>query len=532
MSFQKIIIALAATALVTASCTTAPKEHERSPSSTYVDSAYNDTLRWINEALEIRADALRFAQLKGLDKDTNQIPVVTHDEGVRVRKMMDRYLELRKHLLAPAIIHSKNFSLQSDVELTPHRATKITSKEVRFGLKKQSLYRSVKVNPLDLDGEKFIFKTQLAVASALILMDNYLVAVRPFHENETMRYALNFEVGKSKALKEMTDEFNSIEVRNELERAVKFVDEVMSWRRRVGIQTTPEETSVYEITQSSLWYIGIRNGQQSNSIVDKIKNKFDNVSLYADKGGKAISNGLSMGFGNLAGTVSTRKGLLESMPRDEQIKLINEMKPLDVLMEKTPFRLTDKLIPGHYGHVAIWVGTEVQLKQIGAWDHIPKHIQNKIRNGHFIIEALRPGVEINTLRHFLNIDDLLVVRDIRPNITDSYRRDAILKAIAQIGKEYDFNFDVNTHEKIVCSELAYVVFGDITWPLDKALGRNTISPDNVVKLALGTDRLFEPVILYYDGKRYNDKLDQSVELLLKATDEAYADFRKLHKDTK
>lgn len=529
MTLQKSLIGISAALLLTASCTTTPKDYGRTPSSSYVDPAYNDTIRWINEALAIRSEALRFAQAKGLDKDTSQVPNVTHDEGVRIRKMMDRYLELRRHLLAPAIINAKNFSIQSNVEITTKNPTKITSKEIFLGIKKQSLYRSVKVNPLDQQGEKFIFQTQLAVASALILMDNYLVAVRPFHENETMRYALNFDVGKSRALKEMTDEFNSIEVRQELERAVKFVDEVMNWRRRNGIQTNPEETSIYEIIQSSIWYVGIRNGQQSNAVVDKVKSKFDSVSLYADKGGKAITNSVSMGFGNLVGTVSTRRGYLDSMSRDEQLQLISEMKPLDVIMEKTPFRLTDKLIPGHYGHVAIWVGTETQLKELGAWDHIPKHIQNMIRNGHHIVEALRPGVQINTLKHFLNIDDLLVIRDIRPNITDSYRRDAILKAIAQIGKEYDFNFDVNTHEKIVCSELAYVVFGDIIWPLDKTLGRYTISPDNVVKLAVGTDRVFEPIILYYDGQRYNEHLDRSVELLLQANDASYAEFRKLQR---
>ena len=30
----------------------------------------------------------------------------------------------------------------------------------------------------------------------------------------------------------------------------------------------------------------------------------------------------------------------------------------DILLEKTPFRLTDKLIPGYWGHAAVWIGTE------------------------------------------------------------------------------------------------------------------------------------------------------------------------------
>ena len=44
--------------------------------------------------------------------------------------------------------------------------------------------------------------------------------------------------------------------------------------------------------------------------------------------------------------------------------LVADMQPLDVIFEKTPFRATDKFIPGHYGHAAIWVGNEQQLKDL------------------------------------------------------------------------------------------------------------------------------------------------------------------------
>jgi hypothetical protein len=37
-----------------------------------------------------------------------------------------------------------------------------------------------------------------------------------------------------------------------------------------------------------------------------------------------------------------------------------------------------------------------------------------------------------------------------------------------LGKEYDFNFNVETDEDVVCSELAYTVFKNIDWPTKKA----------------------------------------------------------------
>ena len=44
------------------------------------------------------------------------------------------------------------------------------------------------------------------------------------------------------------------------------------------------------------------------------------------------------------------------------------LRPLDILLEKTPFRRTDMFIPGHFGHVAIRTGAEAELRAIGAWD--------------------------------------------------------------------------------------------------------------------------------------------------------------------
>ncbi|MCM8528789.1 MAG: hypothetical protein NE327_19860, partial [Lentisphaeraceae bacterium] len=72
------------------------------------------------------------------------------------------------------------------------------------------------------------------------------------------------------------------------------------------------------------------------------------------------------------------------------------------------------------------------------------------------------------------------------------------RSFRQLGKEYDFNFDVETIDKIVCSELVYQVFTDIKWPTEKALGRHTISPDNVAVKA--NEGPFELVLFYHEGK--------------------------------
>ena len=93
----------------------------------------------------------------------------------------------------------------------------------------------------------------------------------------------------------------------------------------------------------------------------------------------------------------------------------------------------------------------------------------------------------------MDVDDVAILRPKK-----SGDDEVCVRAFRQLGKEYDFNFDVETIDKIVCSELVYQVFTDVKWPTEKALGRYTISPDNVaVKAHNGP---FELVLFYHDGK--------------------------------
>jgi hypothetical protein len=120
-----------------------------------------------------------------------------------------------------------------------------------------------------------------------------------------------------------------------------------------------------------------------------------------------------------------------------------------------------------------------------------------LRAGRSVLEALRSGVQLNTLAHFLNVDDLLVLRD--PSLTGERLNAHLVRAFRQVGKRYDFNFDVTTGDRIACSELIYLVFTDIPWTTDRQLGRHTLSPDRVVENALARGGL-EIVLLYIGGK--------------------------------
>ncbi len=212
-----------------------------------------------------------------------------------------------------------------------------------------------------------------------------------------------------------------------------------------------------------------------------------------------VTNWLSKVFGNLAGSVRWREGFLYK--NDAALSLVKEkLIPMDVLLEKSPFVLTDKLIPGHYGHVAIYLGTKEQLEKLDMWNH-PDIVRyhDDIENGKVILEAVRPGVRISTLEEFMNIDEITIMRKNDALTNPEVLVEQFTRGFDQIGKEYDFNFDVETLDKIVCSELIYVTFGQVIWPTKYRLGRSTISPDDVAEVLFQKNTRFE-IIDYFISK--------------------------------
>jgi hypothetical protein len=220
----------------------------------------------------------------------------------------------------------------------------------------------------------------------------------------------------------------------------------------------------------------------------------------------------SMIFGNAVGLVESRRGKLDNQPGILN-RVAEGLRAGDILLEKTPFRLTDSFIPGHWGHVAVWVGTPNELRALGIWDHpaVRKH-RSLIESEKGVVEALRSGVKLNELSHFMNIDDLAILRDV--SMTEAQRAEVVIQSLRQIGKGYDFNFDVESTDKIVCSELVYHAFSHRRWPTAKHLGRATISPDNVARHSVPGDYL-DVVMLFHDGEEIAEERRSFMARLLK-----------------
>lgn len=408
---------------------------------------------------------------------------------------------------------------------------------------------TLRLNPTDKEGKNNVVAIKSALALALLLYDNFLVAIAPFQDSN-LRPLINDDNPEHRFLLEkIVKSAHNIKNIVQLNRAITTYNQIIDAQKRHQVKTGKLEKYLDGLIAGS--YMFSRGGfsftELMRSRLQVRVTKASDVLLLTKNG---LMNDISKVFGNTVGMAQSRHGkLIAKDDGSEKFKIpkteteiqvvvddmISNLRPLDVLFEKTPFRLTDKFIPGHWGHVAIWAGTKEQLIELGVWDMLDEweaitrtrlyspytgpSFKSMIESNHLIIEALRPGVEINTPRHFLDIDDLGVTRPI--DLSEEERITFLKEAFIQIGKEYDFNFDVETDKKIVCSEIAYRTFLDdkYRWPTTNTMNRDTISPDEVATLALpdsrAGERFFEPVLIYHDGKRLpDDAVEHNYQMLL------------------
>lgn len=340
----------------------------------------------------------------------------------------------------------------------------------------------------------------LSLAAALVMYDNYLLTATLFEGDPKLRQLLNegdrsYLVDKAELLK-VAISYNSTTKRARVRRAMRFYEKAMAEGEPPHVNqylaTLIDQSPSYDMVRkwSPLSVLTRKLGTLENITVDSFATlEHEGVSLF------------SMLFGNAVGLVETRKGKLYER-KDVYAELQTTLKSGDILLEKTPFRLTDKLIPGYWGHAAVWVGTEQELRELGIWDHpLVLRYHDHIKNGNLVVEALRSGVEMNPLKGFLNIDSIGVLR--RAGLSAQDRKQIVLQALRQVGKSYDFNFDVESLEKVYCSKLIYLAYHGVDWPVKRSFGRTTFTPDDVASNVFSQDSL-QLISFYHDGQKVRD----------------------------
>jgi hypothetical protein len=167
------------------------------------------------------------------------------------------------------------------------------------------------------------------------------------------------------------------------------------------------------------------------------------------------------------------------------------VRPGDILLTRTEQNLTSALLPGFWIHTAVYVGRPEDLERIGLADHPSiRRLRDQIRSGSrygCVVHAISPQVVLCPLETCLKVDHAAVLR---PQFADADCAAALLESLRHLGKPYDFEFDFNQNQRIVCTGLVYRSYhgrGPISFSLVKHLGRYALTCDELCAQALPAD---------------------------------------------
>lgn len=369
------------------------------------------------------------------------------------------------------------------------------------------------------------YEKMTLITSLIFLMDdNYLSESIFFQMKGKLRRFLNkanttYDLKKREGLKESSRLFFSLATMSDRIKAIKSYKKIKSLltkkrynSKHFNLLSSIIESSFYYHELKDKTKIQLVTGHFSSIIKTYFPQNFGLSDLVLKIKDKLLFS-ISYASGQTILQAQWRDGkLLYDKTAHQDIK--NTLKPGDVLWDKTRSKLSGVIISisGFWNHNAIYIGSESQLKELGIWNHPRvRPFQSRIRSGKHIIESLAMGVVLNTVEHFMNIDDLAIGR--RKNITKQKRIEVVLESLSHFGKAYDYNLDAVTAESIICSELIYIAYSGVNFELTRMAGHWTFTPDLAAKQTLaGGD--FKIVGMYYLGQKILSNFEHHMSNIL------------------
>lgn len=208
----------------------------------------------------------------------------------------------------------------------------------------------------------------------------------------------------------------------------------------------------------------------------------------------ALADPLAEPIGRAINSSPPRTGYLATPAAQKAV--LDVLRPLDIVDLSSRGRLSSQFLPGLFTHVAIYLGTEAQLRALGAWADpriVPQ--QAAIRAGAIFVESDADGVHLSPAEAVLNTDAVVVMR---PRLSRAARRAAAGGFAARLGEPFDFHFDDATPDVVYCTELVNQVLPGLALPTRHLYGRETILPEDIVlQTAVGKSQL--DLVAYFTG---------------------------------
>ncbi|MDH5596607.1 MAG: YiiX/YebB-like N1pC/P60 family cysteine hydrolase [Candidatus Peregrinibacteria bacterium] len=209
----------------------------------------------------------------------------------------------------------------------------------------------------------------------------------------------------------------------------------------------------------------------------------------------------------------------------------SRLLPGDILLERREWHATNVGIPGFWTHAALYIGSLEEmdsyfkdlpeLKGASFKEYLEGNHPDALRQllqkdekgySYAVVEAKRPGVILTSLEYTANADSFAVLRTRNANRQDHLK--IVTQALAYLGRPYDFDFNFVTDNALVCSELVYKAYQDISAlsiEMQQVNGRPIISPNQFAEKFTkesGTQQEELELILFLDGNEKDRKASE------------------------
>jgi hypothetical protein len=228
----------------------------------------------------------------------------------------------------------------------------------------------------------------------------------------------------------------------------------------------------------------------------------------------------------------------KGMINQEQIlEMKRNMDPGDIMLQRRNWHLSNVGIPGFWTHAALYTGTLDDLNRYFA-SQFPfrghadmasymKETFPQVYEKYAVVdaegkqisvlEAIEPGVVLRSMEKSASADFISVMR---PRLEKKDKLVSLLRAFENFGKPYDYDFDFETRDALVCSELVYDAYvpmdekGGLKFQLSTVNGRKMVSPLNMAEKFRAergkSDREFD-FVYFMEGNEKSGKAFVSTE---------------------
>jgi hypothetical protein len=244
-----------------------------------------------------------------------------------------------------------------------------------------------------------------------------------------------------------------------------------------------------------------------------------------------IQKGVANAMGH---TILTARGEEGFITTEQALEMGKMLEPGDIVLQRRNWHLSNVGIPGFYSHAALYTGGLEKMNEYFAsefpyfgFNKFSEYIENKFPviykaylkeddKGYTgeVMEAIEPGVILQSLSKSLDADFVVALR---PNLLS--KKDkllALISAFEEFGKPYDYNFDFDTTDTLVCSELVYNSYAE-RLPLKKGIhfsvpmmsGRRMLTPLNIAEKFIKEKGIDQPELSFVYFLKGNEKTQQS-----------------------